>query len=81
MPAGISLLKINNRNTRTYFTPCSSVSNFKFENVIASWVLCDIRNNTLTSLANSGNEVALNLDLLFVILHVKLNEFELFYHC
>ena len=52
-PAGIYLLKVNNRNTRTrceicskltikilwtYFIPCSSVSIFNFEHVIAGWV-------------------------------------------
>ena len=52
-PAGIFLLKVNNRNitTRceigvvlvlycylcTYFTPCSSVSIINFEQVIAAW--------------------------------------------
>ena len=51
-PAGIFLLKVNNRNTRTrceicskltiktpYFTPCSSVSIVNFEHVIAGWVI------------------------------------------
>ena len=37
IPAGIYLLKVNNRNTRTYFTPCSSVSIVYFEHVIAGW--------------------------------------------
>ena len=32
-PAGIYLLKVNNRNTR----PCSSVSIVNFEHVIAGW--------------------------------------------
>ena len=45
-PAGIYLLKVNNRNTRTRFeicskltikTPCSSVSIINFEHVIAGW--------------------------------------------
>ena len=47
-PAGIFLLKVNNRNTRkrcekcsniwTFFTPCSSVSTVNFEHVIVDWV-------------------------------------------
>ena len=36
--AGIYMLKVNNRNTRTkYFTPCSSVSIVNFEHVVAGW--------------------------------------------
>ena len=35
--AGIYLLKVNNRNTRTYFTPCFSVFIVNFELVIAGW--------------------------------------------
>ena len=48
--AGIYLLKVNNKNTRTrcevcsklvnfeqYFTPCCSVSIVNFEHVIAGW--------------------------------------------
>ena len=30
-PAGNYMFKVNNRNTRTYFTPCSSVSIVNFE--------------------------------------------------
>ena len=37
IPASIYLLKVNNRNTRTYFIPCSSVSIVNFEHVIAGW--------------------------------------------
>ena len=37
IPAGIYLLKVNNRNIRTYFTPCSSVSVVNFEHVTAGW--------------------------------------------
>ena len=41
--AGVYQLKVNNRNTRTryeicsYFTPCSNVSVFNFEQVNAGW--------------------------------------------
>ena len=37
IPAGIYLFKTNNRNTRTYFTPCSRVSFVNFEYVITGW--------------------------------------------
>ena len=48
LPAGIYLLKVNNRNTRTKCeicskltinTPCSSVSIANFEQVNAGWVI------------------------------------------
>ena len=39
IPAGIFLFKTNNRNTRTYFTPCSRVSSVNFEYVITGWVV------------------------------------------
>ena len=39
--AGIYMLKVNNRNTRTkYFTPCSSASIVNFEHVIATGKEC-----------------------------------------
>ena len=31
------MLKVNNKDTRTYFTPYSSVSIFNFEQVIDDW--------------------------------------------
>ena len=31
------MFKVNNKDTRTTFTPCSSVSNVNFEHKIASW--------------------------------------------
>ena len=46
--AGIYLLKVNNRYTRTrceicsYFTPCSGVSIVNFEHVIAGWEIVSI---------------------------------------
>ena len=33
--------KFNNKDTRTYFTPCSSVSIVNFEHVIAGWDIID----------------------------------------
>ena len=44
-PAGIYLLKVNNRNTKTYFTSCSSDSIANFEYVNAGWVLNDLLHN------------------------------------
>ena len=50
-PAGIYLLKVNNRNLKkrrkicskltikTYFTSCSSVSIINFEHVTAGWLM------------------------------------------
>ena len=35
--AGIYLLKVNNRNSRIYFTSCSNVFIVNFEEVIAGW--------------------------------------------
>ena len=37
VPSGNYMFKVDNRNTRTYFTPCYSVSIVNFENVIAGW--------------------------------------------
>ena len=37
------MFKVNNKDTRTYFTPCSSVSVVNFEHVIADWA--SIKNN------------------------------------
>ena len=31
------MLKVNNKDTRTYFTPCSSVSIVNSEHIIAGW--------------------------------------------
>ena len=31
------MFKVNKKDTRTYFTPCSSVSIVNFEQVIAGW--------------------------------------------
>ena len=36
-PAGNYMFKVNNKVTRTYFTPCSSVSIVNFEQVYAGW--------------------------------------------
>ena len=33
------MFKVNNKDTRTYFTPCSSVPIVNFEHVNAGWVL------------------------------------------
>ena len=38
-PADNYIFKVNNINTRTYFTPCSSVSIVNFEQVNAGWVV------------------------------------------
>ena len=32
------MFKVNNNDTRTYFTPCSSVSIVNFEHVNAGWI-------------------------------------------
>ena len=37
--AGIYLLKVNNRNSRIYFTSCSNVFIVNFEEVIAGWYI------------------------------------------
>ena len=37
IPAGNYLLKVNNRNSRIYFTSCSNVFIVNFEEVIAGW--------------------------------------------
>ena len=36
------MFKVNNKDTRTYFTLCSSVSIVNFEHVIAGWDLNEI---------------------------------------
>ena len=33
------MFKVNNRDFRTYFTPCSGVSIAKFEYVNANWII------------------------------------------
>ena len=33
------MFKVNNRNTRTSFTPCASVSTINFEQVNADWAV------------------------------------------
>ena len=52
------MFKVNNKDTRTYFTPCSSVSAVNFEHVTADWEtqmnfvskgLCSSKLNSLTS--------------------------------
>ena len=40
-PAGNYIFKVNNRNTRTYFTLCSCVSVVNFEQVNSGWVAMD----------------------------------------
>ena len=35
------MFNVNNKDTRTYFTPCSSVSIVNFEHVIAGWDIID----------------------------------------
>ena len=36
------MFKINNKDTRTYFIPCSTVSMVNFEHVIAGWEVIGI---------------------------------------
>ena len=37
LATGIYMLKVNSKDTRTYFIPCSTVSIVDFEYVIAGW--------------------------------------------
>ena len=52
IPAGIYLLKVNNRSTRTrfIFTPSSTVSIVNFEHIITDWV--ESLGDAVTSLFN-----------------------------
>ena len=42
------MFKVNNKDARTTFTPCSSVSVINFEHVNADWVICALTVNIFT---------------------------------